>query len=77
MTDIKVSPKDKRILQALAYRQQEISERQIEQEKRDLWYRHNSLELTRPVIFCDPENGWHEIITDESCLLYTSPSPRD
>ncbi|GAJ24248.1 unnamed protein product, partial [marine sediment metagenome] len=36
----------------------------IEDEKRDLWFRHNALEATRPLIFCDPENGWNEIITE-------------
>ena len=28
-----------------------------------MWYEHNALKPTRPVIFCDPENGWNEIIT--------------
>lgn len=30
--------------------------------KNALWRRHNALERTRPVILCDPENGWNEII---------------
>lgn len=34
-------------------------------ERRDLWYRHNALEATRPLILCDPENGWNEIISDD------------
>lgn len=38
-----------------------MATRPIEQEKRDLWLRHNALEATRPLIFCDPENGWGEI----------------
>ena len=29
-----------------------------------MWTRLNRLEKTRPVIFCDPENGWNEIITE-------------
>ena len=41
----------------------ELAARPIEAEKRELWYRHNALEATRPVVFCDPENGWNEIIT--------------
>ncbi len=36
-----------------------------EAEKRKLWLRHNALQPTRPVIFCDPENGWNEIIRPE------------
>jgi len=33
-------------------------------ETRRLWTRHNRLEKTRPLYFCDPENGWNEIITE-------------
>ena len=55
---------DREILRRLAGRIAELAARPIEDEKRDLWYRHNALEATRPLIFCDPENGWNEIITD-------------
>ena len=61
--DIAISPADRAILRRLASRVAELAARPIEAEKRDLWYRHNALEATRPVIFCDPENGWDEIIT--------------
>ena len=44
----------------------ELAARPIEQEKRALWLKHNALEPTRPVIFCDPENGWNEIFPPES-----------
>ncbi|GAI42703.1 unnamed protein product, partial [marine sediment metagenome] len=49
---------DREILRRLAGRIAELAARPIEDEKRDLWYRHNALEVTRPLIFCDPENGW-------------------
>jgi hypothetical protein len=62
--EIRVSAGDREILRRLAGRLAELAARPIEAEKRDLWYRHNALESTRPVIFCDPENGWNEIITD-------------
>jgi len=55
---------DREILRRLAGRIAELAARPIEDEKRDLWYRHNALEVTRPLIFCDPENGWNEIITN-------------
>ena len=32
-------------------------------EKIKLWKDHNSLRTTQPIIFCDPENGWNDIIT--------------
>jgi hypothetical protein len=60
-----VSPADRRVLHDLAARVADLAARPIEAAKRDLWYRHNALEATRPVIFCDPENGWNEIITPD------------
>jgi hypothetical protein len=54
------------LLRQLATEVGELASRPIEAEKRALWYRHNGLERTRPVIFCDPENGWNEIIAPES-----------
>ncbi len=59
--DLSVSAKDREILRGLAGRVAVLAARPIEAEKRELWYRHNALEETRPVIFCDPENGWGEI----------------
>ena len=56
--------KDQEILRRLASQVARLAARPIENEKRDLWFRHNTLEATRPLIFCDPENGWNEIITD-------------
>ena len=51
-------------MRQLAAATAELAARPLEQQKRDLWRRHNALEPTRPVIFCDPENGWHEIFPD-------------
>ena len=42
----------------------ELAEREVEKEKSRLWTKHNDLEAVRSLIFCDPENGWNEIITD-------------
>ena len=61
--DSTISAKDREVLRRLASQVAELAARPIEQEKRDLWYRLNALEPTRPVVFCDPENGWNEIIT--------------
>jgi len=58
-----ISPADRAILRELARHVAELAARPIEQEKRDLWYAHNALLPTRPLVFCDPENGWNEIIT--------------
>ncbi|MGQ9502786.1 MAG: hypothetical protein ACUVSF_07750 [Anaerolineae bacterium] len=64
-----ISPTERQVLRRLAGQVAELAARPIEEEKRRLWYAHNSLQPTRPVIFCDPENGWNEIIrpTDLEC----------
>ncbi len=62
---LNVCRNDIEILRGLALRVVELSSRPIENEKKQLWYDHNALKQTRPVIFCDPENGWNEIITSE------------
>lgn len=64
--EIQVTPREGEILRSLALRVRELSELPEQEEKRELWYRHNALEKTRPVIFCDPENGWNEIIPPSS-----------
>ena len=61
--DPSLSARDRAILRDLASRVAELAARPVEDAKRGLWYRHNALEAARPVIFCDPENGWNEIIT--------------
>jgi hypothetical protein len=62
-TQFSISKDDRVILHRLATTVAEIAARPVEDDKRKLWYQHNALEPTRPVIFCDPENGWNEIIT--------------
>lgn len=62
---------DRATLRSLAGQVAELAARPGEQIKRDLWYRHNALEATRPLIFCDPENGWHEIITHDDLTCET------
>lgn len=61
--DIGISRVDREILRRLAGEVAELAARPIESEKQQLWAKHNALEPTRPLIFCDPENGWNEIIT--------------
>ncbi len=59
-----ISRKDQETLRRLAGQVAQLAARPIESVKRDLWFRHNALEATRPLIFCDPDNGWNEIITE-------------
>jgi hypothetical protein len=60
-----VPKKDRDVLRGLAEKVAVLAARPMEKENRDLWLRHNSLEPTRPLIICDPENGWNEIITED------------
>lgn len=60
-----ISLHDRLVLRDLAKRIADLAARPEEGEKRDLWYRHNALEPTRPLVFCDPENGWNEILTPD------------
>jgi hypothetical protein len=63
-------------LRDLAAQVAELAARPGEQAKIALWRAHNRLDATRPVIFCDPENSWHEIIP-ESTLECAHPIARD
>lgn len=56
---------DKAILREAAKKVAELANRPIEAEKKRLWYKLNSLQSERPLMVCDPENGWYEIITPD------------
>lgn len=56
----------RKTLRALAARLAERAARPEEDKKRREWLRHNALLPGRPMVFCDPENGWNEIITPQS-----------
>jgi hypothetical protein len=55
--------RDLQVLRDLAARVAALAGRASEQPKRDLWRRHNQLEPTRPLIFCDPDNRWRYVKT--------------
>lgn len=66
--DIKISNADRLVLIRLAEKVAAISGSPQMAEKRLLWHQLNTLQKTRPVIFCDPENGWNEIITESQMV---------
>ncbi len=65
-SDFAFTRAERQALRVLAEQAAELAARPIEIEKRALWTRHNALKPTRPVIFCDPENSWNEIIPPEA-----------
>lgn len=70
------SLEERTVLRDLAAQVAALAARPAEDDKRDLWRRHNQLEPTRPLIFCDPENSWHEIIPDDT-LACQHPTARE
>ena len=66
--DVVMAPEDREILRRLAERVAEISQSEEMCRRRRLWHQTNTLQRTRPVVFCDPENGWNEIITESQML---------
>ncbi len=62
--DLAMSPEDRDVLRGLAERVADIAAGSRMREIRELWTRLNALEETRPAVFCDPENGWNEVVTE-------------
>jgi hypothetical protein len=61
--EIRMVKKDREILRQLAFKVRSISQRESNIKKRKLWYLHNALRSEKPLIFCDPENGWNEVFS--------------
>ncbi len=56
---------DSRILRELARRVAEIAAKDVQDQRRDLWRRHNSLQPTRPPIYVRWSACWQEVFPDE------------
>ncbi len=63
--DLEISKNEREVLRKLAEKVALIAQSDQMKERCELWRRHNQLEKTRPLIFCDPEWGWNEIITND------------
>jgi hypothetical protein len=57
-----LSRKEENHLRSLACKLAEMASESNQREKRDLWYKHNKLEKTRPLSLVFPENSWFEIM---------------
>ncbi len=57
-----ISTLDRNILRQLARQVAEIAALPIQAERRELWFRHNSLQPTRPLILLFPEGAWEELL---------------
>jgi len=63
---------DKALLRDLGKRVAELAALPVMEERQKLWVDHNGLKRTRPLILCDPENGWNEIIPASRILCENS-----
>ena len=63
-TDFRIGEADRMVLRKLAMQVADLAARPEEDRKRQLWTAHNDLKTTEPLVFCDPENGWGEIILE-------------
>jgi hypothetical protein len=61
--ELDIPKRDRGVLCELAAQVAAEAALPVQREKRELWQRHNDLEPARPLVLCDPENGWNEIIT--------------
>lgn len=64
VADLTITPAERDVLRRLGERVMALSTRQVEAEKKTLWMRTNSLKAARPLILCDPEFSWREIIPE-------------
>ena len=59
------NPGDIRVLRDLAKQVAEIAAKEIQDQRRDLWRRHNSLQRTRPLLYVRYFACWQEVFPDE------------
>lgn len=63
--DLNIDHQEREILRTLAKKYAEIAARPEQEVTKKLWMDHNALRTTRPLILCDPENGWNEILLED------------
>lgn len=63
-----VNTQDRRVLREAAKRVAEIATLPIQEERRQMWYRHNRLERVRPMILVFAEGAWRELLPQEEML---------
>ena len=60
--EVVIDEADRQILRDLALRVAERAADPLQTIKRKRWTRHNDLQETQPLLFCDPELAWYELI---------------
>ncbi len=57
-----VNDRDREVLRELAKRVAGLAAQPEQQQKAQRWKNHHALKATQPLIFCDPEDAWYELI---------------
>lgn len=57
-----VDAREKAVLRELAKKVAELAAQPLQQQKAQRWKHHHALKVTAPLIFCDPEDAWYELI---------------
>jgi len=66
---IALQPPERRLLREFASKAADIAAEPIQEERRNLWTRHNRLEKVGPLILCSPEGAWREILPHDSLTI--------
>ncbi len=61
-----ITADERKIIRELAKQVRDVSQRPEMKQREELWYAHNELKTTQPVIAVFPEMSWREIITPGS-----------
>ena len=67
---------DRDVLRSLAGAVREIAGLPAMEDRRRLWYRHNDLDPERPLVLCNPEGAWDELLP-EGVLVCRDDIARD
>ncbi len=71
LDDVKISSKDRIVLQELARQIAEIASLPIQEKRKEMWKKLNNLEPVKPMIWLD-EVCWHEMDVNDELLLRTT-----
>jgi len=63
-----VDAAEREVLRGLAQRVAELAVLPVQHEKAQRWKNHHALKRTSPLIFCDPEDAWYELIPAKELL---------
>ena len=73
----RLPPADVEVLRKLAHRSREIAGSAVNVERRELWYRHNALDLARPMVLAEIQGCLPELIqAGHFALTCTNPLAR-